>query len=57
MVAPGLQDLAGRLSDRFETRVRVDLGRTKGRIIIDFASLDDLDRIVGLLDPDRPAEH
>jgi ParB family chromosome partitioning protein len=55
VVAPGLQDLAVRLSDRFETRVRVDLGRTKGRISIDFASLDDLNRIVGLLDPDRSA--
>jgi ParB family chromosome partitioning protein len=53
VIAPGLDDLAGRLSDRFETRVRVDLGRTKGRISIDFASLDDLNRIVGLLDPDR----
>jgi ParB family transcriptional regulator, chromosome partitioning protein len=50
-VAPGLADLAERLSDRLETRVRVDLGRTKGRITIDFASLDDLNRIVGVLDP------
>lgn len=55
--APGLADLAGRLSDRFETRVRVDLGRTRGRISIDFASVDDLDRIVAMLDPvaDSPA--
>ena len=51
LVAPGLADLAERLSDRLETRVRVDLGRTKGRITIDFASLDDLNRIVGVLDP------
>jgi ParB family transcriptional regulator, chromosome partitioning protein len=50
-VAPGLADLAERLSDRLETRVRVDLGRTRGRITIDFASLDDLNRIVGVLDP------
>ena len=53
--APGLQDLSSRLSDRLETRVRVDLGRTRGRISIDFASLDDLDRIVRLLDPNTPA--
>jgi len=52
--APGLADLAQRLSDRLETRVRVDLGRTKGRITIDFASLDDLDRIVTVLDPPQP---
>jgi ParB family transcriptional regulator, chromosome partitioning protein len=56
VIAPGLQDLAGRLSDRFETRVRVDLGRTKGRISIDFASLDDLNRIITLLDPDHPTQ-
>lgn len=54
-VAPGLEVLADRLSDRLETRVRVDLGRTKGRITIDFASLDDLNRIVGFLDPPATA--
>ena len=51
IVAPHLADLAARLSDRFETRVRVDLGRRKGRITVDFASLDDLHRVVALLDP------
>jgi ParB family chromosome partitioning protein len=57
-VAPGLADLAERLSDRFETRVKVDLGRSKGRITVEFASLDDLQRIVEIMDPrnriDRP---
>lgn len=57
-VAPGLADLAGRLSDRLETRVKVDLGRTKGKITVEFASLDDLRRIVDIMDPrnrtDRP---
>ena len=54
--APGLDDLAARLSDRFETRVKVDLGRTKGKITVEFASIPDLERIVELLDPkgDRP---
>lgn len=47
--APGLDELAGRLSDRFDTRVKVDLGRRKGRITIEFATIDDLDRIVGLI--------
>jgi ParB family chromosome partitioning protein len=46
-VAPRLQDIAGRLSDHFDTRVKVDLGRRKGRIVVEFASLDDLERIVG----------
>lgn len=49
--APRLADLAARLSDRFDTRVRVDLGRRKGRITVEFASLEDLHRIVKLLDP------
>jgi ParB family chromosome partitioning protein len=56
--APGLAELADRLSDRFETRVKVDLGRTKGKISVEFASLDDLRRIVDIMDPrnrsDRP---
>jgi ParB family chromosome partitioning protein len=50
-VAPRLEDLATSLSDRFETRVKVDLGRRKGRIVVEFASIDDLERIVGLMDP------
>jgi ParB family transcriptional regulator, chromosome partitioning protein len=56
--APGLTELADRLSDRFETRVKVDLGKSKGRISVEFASLDDLRRIVEIMDPrnreDRP---
>lgn len=56
--APGLTDLAERLSDRFETRVKVDLGKSKGKITVEFASLDDLRRIVEVMDPrnrtDRP---
>lgn len=52
-VAPRLTDLADRLSDRFETRVKVDLGKTKGRITVEFASLDDLERIVELMDPNK----
>ena len=56
--APGLVELADRLSDRLETRVKVDLGRRKGRISVEFASLDDLRRIVDIMDPrnrdDRP---
>jgi ParB family chromosome partitioning protein len=49
--APGLAELADRLSDRLETRVKVDLGRRKGRITVEFASLDDLRRIVDIVLP------
>jgi ParB family chromosome partitioning protein len=50
-VAPKLEVLASRLSERFETRVKVDLGRSKGRIIVEFGSIDDLERIVALMSP------
>jgi ParB family chromosome partitioning protein len=47
--APGLTELAERLSDRFDTRVKVDIGQRKGRIVIEFATVDDLERIVGMI--------
>ena len=50
-VSPALTDLASRLSDRFETRVKVDLGQKKGKIVVEFASMDDLDRILSTLAP------
>ena len=49
--APALTDLADRLSDNFDTRVKVELGRRKGKIVVEFASVDDLERIVGLMVP------
>jgi ParB family transcriptional regulator, chromosome partitioning protein len=51
-VAPKLAVLADRLSNRFETRVKVDLGRSRGRIVVEFASIDDLERIVALMAPE-----
>jgi ParB family chromosome partitioning protein len=51
--SPGLDDLAARLSDHLETRVKVDLGKRKGRITVEFASLPDLERIVGVIDPEH----
>lgn len=50
-LSPALSDLATRLSDRFETRVKVDLGQKKGKIVVEFASMEDLDRILGSLAP------
>ena len=49
---PGSTDLAERLSDAFDTRVRVELGRRKGKITVEFASVDDLERIVALMAPE-----
>ncbi|MFF1739396.1 ParB/RepB/Spo0J family partition protein [Streptomyces mirabilis] len=50
-LSPALSDLATRLSDRFETRVKVDLGQKKGKITVEFASMDDLERILSSLAP------
>jgi ParB family chromosome partitioning protein len=57
-IAPGLNHLANRLSDIFETRVKVELGRHKGKIVVEFGSLDDLERIVNAMAPNdrKPAE-
>jgi ParB family transcriptional regulator, chromosome partitioning protein len=51
-VAPALRDLADRLSDALETRVKVELGQRKGKIVVEFASLDDLERIVRSMAPE-----
>jgi ParB family chromosome partitioning protein len=48
---PGLENLAGALSDAFDTRVRLELGRTKGRIVVEFATQDDLRRLVAVMAP------
>ena len=53
-VAPGLRHLSDRLSDLFETRVKVEMGRHKGKITVEFASIDDLDRIVKAMSPESP---
>ena len=48
---PRASELAGQLADRLDTRVRVDSGKSKGRLVIEFASSDDLERIAQLLLP------
>jgi ParB family chromosome partitioning protein len=55
-VAPEATEVAGRLSDLLDTRVKVDLGRRKGKITIEFGSVDDLERIVGLIVPPEPGK-
>jgi ParB family transcriptional regulator, chromosome partitioning protein len=51
ITSPGVTELANKLSDAFDTRVRVEIGRRKGRITVEFASIDDLERIVALMAP------
>ena len=50
-VSPALTHLATRLSDRFDTRVKVDLGQKRGKIVVEFASIEDLERILGAMAP------
>ena len=56
-VAPRLADIAEALSERLDTRVKVDLGRNKGKVTIEFASIDDLERIVGTIAPTADPDH
>jgi ParB family chromosome partitioning protein len=49
IVGPEEAELAAQLSDRLDTRVRIDAGRTKGRITIEFSDRDDLRRIGALI--------
>jgi ParB family chromosome partitioning protein len=51
-VAPALRHLSNRLSDLFETKVKVEMGQKKGKIVVEFATIDDLERIVKAMSPD-----
>jgi ParB family chromosome partitioning protein len=55
-VAPALKNLADRLSDMFDTRVKVELGRNKGKIVVEFGSIDDLERIVKAMSAEAAAD-
>jgi ParB family chromosome partitioning protein len=48
---PQLDELAAVLSDRFDTRVKIALGQRRGKLTVEFASVEDLNRIVALLTP------
>ena len=48
---PLLDAVASRLSDRLDTRVTVALGKSRGRVTVEFATVEDLDRILSILDP------
>jgi ParB family chromosome partitioning protein len=50
IVSPALNEIADRLSDKFETRVKIDMARSKGTVTIEFATFDDLQRIINIID-------
>lgn len=51
-VAPALVHLSDRLSDVFETKVKVQMGQRKGKIVVEFDSINDLERIVKSMAPE-----
>ncbi|WP_030457632.1 ParB/RepB/Spo0J family partition protein [Kitasatospora sp. NRRL B-11411] len=53
---PAFDELAGRLSDRFETRVKVEVAQNggkfgRGKVVLEFGSVEDLNRILDSLAP------
>ena len=50
---PQMDDLAARLADHFDTSAKITLGQRKGRLSIEFASVDDLNRILDQMGVDR----
>lgn len=52
---PDLEDAAAALADRLDTSVSIRMGQRRGKLTVDFASREDLDRILGLLST-RPSD-
>ena len=48
------RELASKLSDKFDTRVKVVIGKNKGHVTVEFATRDDLNRILTLMGSDIP---
>ncbi|MFP5021205.1 ParB/RepB/Spo0J family partition protein [Pseudonocardia phyllosphaerae] len=46
---PEFTEMADRLADTFDTRVKVEMGQRKGRIVVEFGSVEDLERITGMM--------
>ena len=47
--APGLIELQENLSDALMARVKISMGARKGKLQVEFGSVDDLERIVGII--------
>jgi ParB family chromosome partitioning protein len=52
--APQVVEAQRRLADLLQTRVRVETGKRKGRIVIDFVSLEELERLIAIVTGDAP---
>jgi ParB family transcriptional regulator, chromosome partitioning protein len=49
--APGLLELEELLADQLDTRVKINMGPKRGRVVIEFADLEDLERIYRVMSP------
>jgi ParB family chromosome partitioning protein len=49
ILSPRIKEIGDHLSDQLDTRVQVELGAKKGKIIIEFATLEDLERITKII--------
>ena len=49
MRPPGLLELEELLSDYLDTRVSVTMGSSRGKLVVEFATLEDLERIYRLV--------
>jgi ParB family chromosome partitioning protein len=45
IIAPKIKQISDQLSDQLDTRVNIELGKKKGKIVIEFAAMEDLERI------------
>jgi ParB family chromosome partitioning protein len=52
---PGVVELESLLSQHLDTRVKVDIGARKGRVVVEFATLEDLERIYRAMTEAPPA--
>ncbi|TMZ56268.1 chromosome partitioning protein ParB, partial [Klebsiella pneumoniae] len=52
---PEMEEWATRLSDAFDTRVKINQGRNKGKIVVEFATMEDLERIIAAMAPEAAA--
>ena len=43
--APGLVELEELLGDHLETRVKISMGASRGKVVVEFSTLEDLERI------------
>lgn len=50
---PQLDSLASSLSDQLDTRVKISLGKSRGKLTVEFASVEDLNRIMDQLGVQR----